>query len=494
LGVGITFLLIERKRFGMRKLFIIIFIVLIKFPVSALASTGDLNQDTLEVKKLDLQAFNSRFTNPEQTISYALRAMTLAKNINYTDGIAESYRVLGVGNYYLNKTKEAIDSYLTALDYFTKAGDLRGEGNVYNNIGNLYRDNDYEESLVYLNKSLKIAQRLSDNQLMAKLYMNIGTVYYRKNSYNQALSYYDKSNALFIPLKDSANLIQCLQNRGVVYYNLNQFAVAEKLLNEANKEAKKLDLNEPIASIDLTLAALYIAESKFDDAARTVQEGQAFSEIIKDDKIASDFKYTSYQLELKRKNYRAAVTALYDIYHKDSTAFKQNTSNEIKLIQEQNEQQAKQRENEILLQRQDYDRVKFWGVTIVAGLLLFLVGLLISNVKRKAKTNFQLTNLNAEVSRQKDNLDRINHHLEEIIDERTKDLQVKNKKLSEYSSYLSHQIRGPIATLKGLLNLEKEHLVDQRECIRMMNKSVSEIDDKIIEMSDMLHDPGRTGF
>jgi hypothetical protein len=28
----------------------------------------------------------------------------------------------------------------------------------------------------------------------------------------------------------------------------------------------------------------------------------------------------------------------------------------------------------------------------------------------------------------------------------------------------------------------------------MMNKSVSEIDDKIIEMSDMLHDPGRAGF
>ena len=81
----------------------------------------------------------------------------------------------------------------------------------------------------------------------------------------------------------------------------------------------------------------------------------------------------------------------------------------------------------------------------------------------------KLTELNEEVSRQKDNLNRVNHHLEEIIDERTKDLQVKNKKLSEYSSYLSHQIRGPIATLKGLLNLEKEGLVDEHECIRMMN-------------------------
>jgi len=116
------------------------------------------------------------------------------------------------------------------------------------------------------------------------------------------------------------------------------------------------------------------------------------------------------------------------------------------------------------------------------------IGLLISNVKRKTETNAQLTQLNSEVSRQKDNLDRVNHHLEEIIDERTKDLQIKNKKLSEYSSYLSHQIRGPIATLKGLMNLEKEGLVDKKECINMMDKCVSEIDEKIIEMSDMMHD------
>jgi signal transduction histidine kinase len=197
---------------------------------------------------------------------------------------------------------------------------------------------------------------------------------------------------------------------------------------------------------------------------------------------------------MKRKNYESAVTYLYEIYHKDSTAFKENSSTQLNLILEQVKQQARQKENEILKQRQAYDRVKFWAVAIVAGLLLFSVGLLISNVRRKSRTNLKLTNLNSEVSRQKDNLDRINHHLEEIIDERTKDLQIKNKKLSEYSSYLSHQIRGPIATLKGLLNLEREQLVDERECIRMMNKSVGEIDDKIIEMSDMLHDPGRAGF
>jgi signal transduction histidine kinase len=285
-----------------------------------------------------------------------------------------------------------------------------------------------------------------------------------------------------------------MQNKGVIYLYLNQIDLSETFLLSANKKAKELDLNDPVARIDLSLAELYMKKNQFDAAEKAIDEGVTFSNIIKNEKTLSDFKLTSYELEYKRKNYEKALNILHDIYRQDSAVYKQNTSTQINLIQEQVKQQAREKENEILLQRQKYDRIRFWGVTIVLCLVLVLVAILVSNVKRKAKTNIQLTNLNAEVSRQKDNLDRINHHLEEIIDERTKDLQVKNKKLSEYSSYLSHQIRGPIATLKGLMNLEKEGLVDQHECIRMMNKCVSEIDDKIIEMSDMLHDPGRIGF
>ncbi|MDP9048430.1 MAG: tetratricopeptide repeat protein, partial [Bacteroidota bacterium] len=336
-----------------------------------------------------------------------------------------------------------------------------------------------------------IATKLSNDPLKAGLYLNIGTVYYHKKNFYQALNFYNKSEAMFTALKDSINLVQCMQNKGVMYFSLRQFDMAEKLLAEANKKAKELDLNEPVASIDLTLADLYIAQNKFANAEKTIEEGVTYSKIVKSDKMQADFKYTNYQLDLKRKNYASALNYLQEIYKQDSINFKHNSSTQINVKLAEVQQEAHKRENE---QRQAYDRVRFWAVAIVAALLSVLVGLLINNVKRKTTTNAQLTSLNAEVSRQKDNLDRINHHLEEIIDERTQDLQIKNKKLSEYSSYLSHQIRGPIATLKGLLNLEKEGLVDQPECIRMMNKSVSDIDDKIIEMSEMLHDPGKAGL
>jgi len=450
--------------------------------------------DTAEVIKLNKQAYDNRLTNPEQTVADALKALQLAEKIQFTRGMGEAYRVMGIGKYYLNQAGAAIGDYLKALDNFKKINDLRSQAKVYNNIGNLYLDNNNDKALEYLKNALSITRKIADPSVTASLYMNIGNVYYRKKSFNQALSWYERSNVIFLQIKDSTNLVQCLQNRGVMYYNVHDYDTAEKLLLAANKAGKERDLNKIVASTNLTLAALYIAKGNFDEAGRIVQEGQSYARILKDEKLTTDYNYTIYQLESKRKNYERALYYLQLIFRQDSSIHSSNESTQISMLQEQFKQTAQQKENELTIQRQQNDRIKFWAATVVSGLLLVVIVLLVSNVKRKAKTNIQLTELNGEVSRQKDNLDRINHHLEEIIDERTKDLQTKNKKLSDYSSYLSHQIRGPIATLRGLMNLEKEGLVDEKECINMMDKCVSDIDQKIIEMSEMLNDSGKTVF
>ncbi|MDN3579247.1 tetratricopeptide repeat protein [Mucilaginibacter flavus] len=472
----------------------ITFLLLFFTGFSVLAKDLDsaIGNDTTEVIRINKQALDNRLTDPEQSAVDAARAMAMARKIGYNNGIAEAYRVAGIANYYRDNAEKSFENYLSAVVYFTKAGNLSGEAAVYNNMGNLFRDHDASRALEYFFQSLAIATKIKDIGLIAKLKINLGNVYNRKNSLHQALKYYEESKASFVTLKDSINIIQCLQNLGVIQYKLNNYDTALSLLLEANSAAKRYDLSETIASVDLTLASLYINQKRFDEAEKIVKEGVIYTALVKDPKMDYDYKHTTYELEYNRKDYAKALFYLREIYKVDSTTYKTNTSVQMKLIEATRKQEEQRKESERAAERQAYDRTKFWAVTIVAGLLLVVIGLLFGNVKRKAKTNAQLTLLNGEVSRQKDNLDRINHHLEEIIDERTKDLQIKNRKLSEHSSYLSHQIRGPIATLRGLINLEREGLVDEKECIAMMDKCVSEIDEKIIDMSDMLHNPART--
>ncbi|MBS1529205.1 MAG: tetratricopeptide repeat protein [Bacteroidetes bacterium] len=479
----------------MKKTYLLILFLLASITHVCAGTAFDFsNQDTARVNQLNKEGFKARFSDHDATIAKGQQALDLAQKLNYINGMAEAYRTMGIGESYANHQAKAISDYEYALSYFKKANNTLGQAKVYNNIGTLYLTVDYDEALEYLQKGLAMAQSINNTELMAKAGLNIGSVFLRKKNLSLALEYYTKSEGLFKELNDQDNLIICMQNQGVIYMRLRELDKAEEILLNVHDQAKARDMNMSISSIDLDLSSIFIDKREYDKAQKFLDEGVNYAQIAKDDKLEGDFIYNSYQLELHRKDYEKAVGILHKIYVRDSTAQASTSALDLKLMQDQHDQQEKQKENELIIERQKNDRVKFWWAISASGLLLIVIALLVGNVKRKAKTNFRLTELNAEVSRQKDNLDRINHHLEEIIDERTRDLQIKNKKLSEYSSYLSHQIRGPIATLKGLMNLEKEGLVDQEECINMMNKCVSDIDEKIIDMTDILHDPKRTSF
>ena len=443
--------------------------------------------DSLKVDNLNSLGYNIRLTDPEQTIRYGKKALAIANKIHYSNGSAEAQRILGIGYFYIWKNEKALQYYLSSLNIFLKSNYEPGLAKVYNNIGNLYREVDPEMGLMYFNKSLTLANKLDMSNLIAGSYMNIGIIYFKQQKFNLALNYLEKAYNMFRRLKNAVGITQSLQNKGVIYFNLKQTDLAEKLLLEANKNAKENELNSTVASINLTLTSIYINRNDFVKAEASLNEGKAYTELVKDPKLLQDYTFTAYQLESKRKNYKQALAYLEDVYKQDSIAFSKLESQKIGLLQEQQRHLEREKQTLILLERQKTDRIIFWASAIVLSLLTALVILLTFNVKKKNKTNKQLQSLNDEISLQRENLDRINHHLEEIITERTLDLQVKNSKLSAYSSHLSHQIRSPIATMKGLMLLEEDNLIGSAEFIEEVGKCINDIDDKIKNININLH-------
>lgn len=450
-----------------------------------------LKSDTNTVNELNKLGYNNRLTDPEQTIITAKKAIKIADDINFNNGLAESNRVLGIGYYYLNQRDTALNYYLTALNLFKKNANQLGEAKVSNNIGNLWLDIDYDKALSYFKNTLKIAKKYNIKELTAGSYLNIGNTFFRKKNYAVALTNYEKSSEIFNEINNPVGITQSLQNRGVIYYSLNQYNDAEKLLLEANKKAKEFELNGSVASINLTLTSIYIAKGAFDKAEVFLKEGVAFSKLVNDEKRLYDYTFTSYELEFKRKNYQKAISYLKEVHEQDSINYKKNIASNINLIQETLKQQQQQTENEIIIERQKYSNTLFIASAIVASLAFFVIFLLIRINKKSKESNKELTALNEEVSVQKQNVDRINQKLEEIITERTKDLIYKNQKLSEYSSHLSHQIRGPIATLKGLVMLIEGEMVKSEEVVPQIKKCVDEIDAQIMDINQALHDPTR---
>ena len=443
--------------------------------------------DTLEVIKLNKVGFESRLVDPRQTLTYGQKALKLSKKINYSGGIAESYRIIGIGQFYQNQNESAIESFLNSLNYFKKNNDQIGEAKVNNNIGNLYREIDYDRSLEYFNKSLKTARNIDDKVMIAGLNLNIGTVYQKKQLYKQALKSYQNSLSYFLKIDNNTGITQNMQNLGVVYFKLNELEQAENYSKQAIQKAKENDFNFIVAGSNLTLSAVYIAKGNYDAAQKSIEEGITYSKIVEDSRLEYDFTFTLFELENRKKNYRAALGYLKQIYTQDSLAYKNSESIKLTLRDRQYKQQAQQLENERIILEQKYTKTLFIASSISALLALFVIFILFANNRKSAKTNKQLIMLNQEVLKQKEDLDRINHTLEKTIDERTKDLKIKNNKLSEYSSHLSHQIRSPVATIKGLLILDAEQLIDQEEFIQQLQVCVDDIDQKILNINEMLN-------
>ena len=294
--------------------------------------SAQVTGDTAQVNKLNHDGYAIRRSDAQQTIAKGTKALQIARQIDYQNGIAESYRMIGVGRDYNGEPEKAIDNYLNALSFFQSTKNLSGQAKVYNNIGNLYRDNDYDKALEYLRQALKIAVEIRDTSLMPSLYLNIGNVYMRQKDFYKALNEYAKSQLLFTQLGIKDYDVSIMQNMGVAYFNLGQYDKAEKLLLASNEGAKKTSKTQQIASIDLTLSSLYIAKKNFTEAEKFVDEGISYSEINKSKRLLADFKYTSYQLEVKRKNFEKALHYLQGIYASDSTDFQNYVSARIKTI------------------------------------------------------------------------------------------------------------------------------------------------------------------
>lgn len=90
---------------------------------------------------------------------------------------------------------------------------------------------------------------------------------------------------------------------------------------------------------------------------------------------------------------------------------------------------------------------------------------------------------------QKRKIEQMNEVLEDKVKERTHELELQNKRLSEYAFINSHMLRGPLSRILGLLNLmdEDQHLKES-ELKELLRKSGNELDDVVKKITDALND------
>ncbi|NMM49085.1 tetratricopeptide repeat-containing sensor histidine kinase [Marinigracilibium pacificum] len=443
--------------------------------------------------------------NYDSALYYDFQALEIAKNLNDTEWEAKVINDIAL----VYKKK---GSFKLSLEYSKKALSVAQEsGNQFqirsylNNLANLYRRfGDFESSLEYHFKALVLMEELNDSSGMAISNNNIGLVYDEIKDNLTALEYYQKALRINRDIKRYEGIIVSLNNIGHIYIDLKEYddairyflesqelalsnndssslansyiGLAQTLLNEGNydssdvyiQNAYKVEIRASdrlyLPSIFRIMAEVQMNKLNLDQSLAYLDSALYYSDVLNvEQELLTIYKLKADVFE-KKGDYK---NALYFQEQHDSIREKilgEDVYNKISRVQKEYLEEQKQNEISVRDQKIKQNKLIIFLLGAIVLILILSAMIIYRSKLRMKRINKQLEEANLKleaakntIQQQNEQLSNVNAFQEEMIKERTKELQKANKDLTDTNKELdlfiykaSHDLRGPLARINGL--------------------------------------------
>lgn len=149
------------------------------------------------------------------------------------------------------------------------------------------------------------------------------------------------------------------------------------------------------------------------------------------------------------------------------------------------------------------DQFLVQGGLLLAAIAIFMIVLIKTRydltVKEiKARLALQISNeeiqaQSEEIYSQAEEIRVINENLEEIVKERTKELEKKNAALEEYAFINAHKLRSPVASILGLVNLLRKTVLNEegRGIMTHLEDSTAKLDEIVSSITKTIEKGAR---
>ena len=428
--------------------------------------------------------------NLSKTMLYAQQGLLLSQKINWAKGISTFYFLLG--NVFMNT-----GTYDSAVFYYNKSYELdkklKDENGQVVDLLNLglteATRGDGVKAMEYFTAATPIAQKVNDTTYLALLYNNISNVHFFNKNYTSAKQFTIKALTLARSSKNDDAIGSALSTLATIYHEQYDTINAMKYYNEAlniylkNKNTQReailfgnisiLQKNK-FDAIKMKLKAKLIWDTLspsfteaikntgnlgidyFDLVNDSTEKYATKNELLKNKTIwlANAERYLKTAVNLSKKTgnvewywmYAGNLSNLYNLkgdyknahyFLLESTRvqdsiYSQDNKNKIAAIENRKALEVKNKEIEI--KNQALQNEKKQRIAMILGLLLFaVIGILLFRLNRiRKKSNNHLTTLN-------------------------KELDNANKLKAKFFAILSHDLRGPIASMVSYLNIREDN-------------------------------------
>jgi len=171
-----------------------------------------------KVDKLNDLASQIRKENAVLAMTYIRESLKISKDIKYIRGEALGYQLSADIDTVRSKEAEAMKSYQKALHLFESLKNREKQSYCLESIARIhFRQENYEKSLLYMEKVKTIVLEQGDKKSITKCYNNLGSIYQNIKKYDKALECYSESLKMEDEEGTERSRAICYNNMGEVW-------------------------------------------------------------------------------------------------------------------------------------------------------------------------------------------------------------------------------------------------------------------------------------
>ena len=444
----------------------------------------------------------------QQAVLYANQAYQLALEIGDSLKITKSGRVLGQLLRRVDHSDEAIAQFMKILPITERNNLIVEQKRILNALVAAYMNEAmYDKALLYSFKSLEIREKEGDKMEISVALGNIGLVYYKISDFEQALEFYNRALEAKREVGDKKGLDRLLINMSLCYNYLGKYEKAKEFVNKGLKicgencddvikvegeyclgisSFKLKELNEALLHFNKSyeiakrigdrrfeaenifeIAEIALEKEEYDTAFVKLKESEMLSLAAGYNQILISTYFSFSKLyKLKKEYERASFYQSKYIQLKDSLYSENLIKNLAKVqgsYQERVNLKTIREQDEILKLNQviiSKARAQYFFILTITILSILLTFVFVRFNRIQQRTNVELAKAKREIESKNQVLELTNAELDARVNERTEELNRSNKSLQHVNDELdnfiyktSHDIRGPLASLKGITNV-----------------------------------------
>jgi signal transduction histidine kinase len=209
---------------------------------------------------------------------------------NYTTGIELADKAkdakaklrisIALSNYYLNRSdfQKCIEICHKGISDAMAIYDYETASQFYNNLSICHNYmQDYENALVFGDKSLEMKIKTDNEESLGNAYLNMGLILTNKGDYDKGFDYYSKAEAIFLKFNNHISLTQTYINYAWDNTDLKQFQKARSYLDQALIYGEKSGDKIRQAGVWNAFGYYYNKSNQKDSASYALEKGLGLS-------------------------------------------------------------------------------------------------------------------------------------------------------------------------------------------------------------------------